>query len=65
MKVVLKVSDEAELMSVYNNAIANDIPATYIRDAGRTQISAGSTTVCSLFGEKPKLDQITGHLKLL
>ena len=65
MKVVLKINSEEELMAIYRRAKENNIPATYIRDAGRTQIPCGTTTVCALFGNKEKLDEITGTLKLL
>ena len=65
MKVVLKVDSEEGLMQVYHQAKEAGIPATYIRDAGHTQVPAGSTTVCALFGEKKTLDGVTGHLKLL
>merc|ERR1712137_311815 len=65
MKIVLKVSGEEELMQIYRNANEKNIPATYIKDAGHTQIPCGSTTVCALFGNKQKLDEVTGHLKLL
>lgn len=65
MKVVLKVSSEEELMDIYNKAKENAISATYIRDAGHTQVASGTTTVCALFGNKQKLDGVTGHLKLL
>ena len=65
MKVVLKVDSEEKLMEIYHNAREQNVPATYIRDAGHTQIPSGSTTVCAIFGLKEKVDEITGHLKLL
>ena len=65
MKVVVKANSEEELMSIYHLAKEKGIPSTYIRYAGHTQIPSGTTTVCALFGKKDKLDEITGHLKLL
>lgn len=47
-------------------AISMGLCAQVVRDAGRTQIAAGSATVLGV-GPAPKsvVDQITGHLKLL
>lgn len=65
MKAVLRCESEKELMDIYHNAVKANLPAEYIKDAGRTQIAPGSTTVCAI-GPAPfdKLDKITGHLKL-
>lgn len=65
-KVVLQVETEQDLMDIVEAAKKANLPYTYIRDAGRTQIAAGSKTVCAV-GPAPvsKVDQITGKLKLL
>lgn len=39
--------------------------AYLVRDAGRTQIAAGSATVLALFATEAKLQALTGQLKLL
>ncbi len=64
-KVVLKVGSEAELLE-YFRRYANDFCSVIIRDAGHTQIPAGTITVAG-FGpdEDDKLDRVFGHLKLL
>ena len=36
-----------------------------VRDAGHTQVAAGSKTVLSIFGKENDVNQITGKLKLL
>lgn len=65
-KVVLQCQDEAEMMGIAQSAKSAGLPYYVIRDAGRTQIAAGSKTVVSI-GPAPKsmVDQVTGHLKLL
>lgn len=65
-KVVLQVETETDLMNIVNAAKKANLPTTYIRDAGRTQIAAGSKTVCAV-GPAPVslVDSITGKLKLL
>ncbi|KAJ3219967.1 hypothetical protein HK099_004491 [Clydaea vesicula] len=81
-KVALRLepSSESELLSIYNKARSSGIPTQYICDAGRTQIAAGSMTVCALgpgisffsiianykfLASASMIDEITGHLKLL
>jgi PTH2 family peptidyl-tRNA hydrolase len=42
------------------------LPCYLVHDAGRTQIPAGSQTVLAIGpAPKSKIDQLTGHLKLL
>ena len=65
-KVVLKVNSEEELRDIIKKAKTSSLYASTIRDAGRTQIAAGSTTVGVLGPADEKLiDQVSGHLKLL
>ena len=44
----------------------NNVPSYIVRDAGRTQVAAGSETVIAI-GPAPEelVNSITGHLKLL
>jgi len=60
-KITLKVEDEAELDRVAAAARAAGLPFIVIEDAGRTEIPAGSRTVCGI-GPAPKgdIDRITG-----
>ncbi len=66
MKVVLKVTSEAELLEYYNKCKAAGIPCELIRDAGHTQVDPGTLTC---FGAGPwkenELDAVFGKLKLL
>ncbi|VVT53793.1 uncharacterized protein SAPINGB_P003752 [Magnusiomyces paraingens] len=65
-KITLKANSEEELLTLQAMAISLDVTAKTVRDAGRTQIAAGSMTVLGL-GPAPKstIDQITKDLKLL
>jgi PTH2 family peptidyl-tRNA hydrolase len=65
-KIAVKVPKELEFVELISKAKALGIVYYLVRDAGRTQIAAGSKTVLAL-GPAPKdiLDKITGHLKLL
>jgi PTH2 family peptidyl-tRNA hydrolase len=65
-KVVVKVSSEEELVDMIKKAKAKGLYATSIRDAGKTQIAAGSMTV-GVIGpaNQDAIDEISGHLKLL
>lgn len=65
-KVVLKISDEKELMEFYNLAKKEKLPCELISDAGLTQIKPGTITALGIGpAEDKKLDKITGKLKLL
>lgn len=63
--VVLRCADEAELGALTAAAAAVGLRAARVRDAGRTQVAAGSTT-CAAFGPAPAphVDAVTGHLRL-
>lgn len=64
-KVTLKVKDEAEMLSLMSKARETGLCAMSIKDAGRTQIAAGSRTVAAIGpGPISLIDYITGHLKL-
>ena len=65
-KVILKVSSEEEIFSLYEAAKRGKLVAAVIRDAGRTQIESGSVTALAIGpDEDGKINKITGKLKLL
>ena len=47
-KICVKVKDESDLLEVQKLANKLGIPSYMVADAGRTQIQAGSLTVCGL-----------------
>ena len=65
-KVVLKCKDEQELLKIFEDAKKSKLPAALIKDAGHTEIPAGTIT-CVGIGPAPEneINKITGHLKLL
>eukprot|EP01135_Chromosphaera_perkinsii_P003299 Nk52_evm74s239 gene=Nk52_evmTU74s239 len=65
-KVVVKVPNETVLDEITKTAASLGVPAHAIRDAGRTQIAAGSKTVVAV-GPAPidLVDQVTGGLSLM
>ncbi len=64
-KVVLKIGSEKELLELFET-VKKEIPTALIKDAGRTQIKAGSAT-CIGIGPAPEnlVNKFTGKLKLL
>ena len=65
-KVVLKISNEKELMNLYKLAKKEKLPCEIISDAGLTQIRAGTITALGIGpANYKKIDKITGKLKLL
>jgi PTH2 family peptidyl-tRNA hydrolase len=65
-KVVLRVADLDGLESIEQAAIAAGLHVEVVRDAGRTQVEAGTPTCCSVGpGAEESIDKITGGLPLL
>jgi PTH2 family peptidyl-tRNA hydrolase len=65
-KVVLKVKDEKELKDIYKRIKDRKIPCFLVKDAGLTQLKAGTITALGIGPvEEEKIDKITGKLKLL
>ncbi|KAK0948009.1 hypothetical protein LTR29_000533 [Friedmanniomyces endolithicus] len=65
-KVALKVDSEEDMLMLQAQAISLGLCAQVIHDAGRTQIASGSATVLGIGpAPKSKVDEVTGHLRLL
>lgn len=65
-KVVLKVTGEERLRELCAAAAAAGLAVEVIRDAGRTQVAAGTLT-CAAIGPAPsdRVDSVVGGLSLL
>lgn len=65
-KIVLKANDLKELKEIYKKVKDSKIPNFLVRDAGLTQLKAGTITALGVGPiEDKKIDKITGKLKLL
>jgi len=66
-KIVVSVDSEQELLDVYRKAQVNDILCSLITDNGLTEFKGIHTRTCVAVGPDlaTKIDEITGHLKLL
>ncbi|CAG9772838.1 unnamed protein product [Ceutorhynchus assimilis] len=64
-KIVLKGISAEHLTELYEKAREAKVPAYLVRDAGHTQIAAGSVTVLSLFGLEENVDNISGKLSAI
>lgn len=65
-KIVVKVSSEKELRELEKKARNLKLPCALVRDAGFTQIPAGSLTALAIGpAEEKRVDEVTGKLKLL
>ena len=64
-KVVVKVQSEQELLEL-EEKLSGKIPSAIIKDAGHTQVDAGTITALGI-GPAPEkeMDKFTGKLKLL
>lgn len=64
-KVVLKVNDLKTLRELYKKAKEAKLPCFLVKDAGKTQLKAGTVTTLGIGpAEEKKIDKITGKLKL-
>ncbi len=65
-KVVVKVEDSKELLRAFNLAKEYHLPASLIKDAGKTELAPGTMTAVAI-GPAPDedVDRVTGKLKLL
>ena len=60
------MESEEEMLLLQAQAVSLGLGAEVIHDAGRTQIASGSATVLGIGpAPKSKVDEVTGHLKLL
>ncbi len=64
-KIVLRCESEAEMLRIFRDAEAGGLPASLVRDAGRTVIAAGTATCIGIGPDSAeKIDAITGALPL-
>lgn len=65
-KIVLRVENENQLLSLADQAKKAGLTTCAIRDAGRTQLKPGTITVLGIGpGSADRIDSITSHLRLL
>jgi len=65
-KVVLRADSQDQLLAIAEEAAAAGLPVQVIRDAGRTQVEAGTPTCCAIGpASEDHVDAITGELALL
>ncbi|MFH1398791.1 MAG: peptidyl-tRNA hydrolase Pth2 [Candidatus Woesearchaeota archaeon] len=65
-KVVLKVKDEAELLSFEKLARREKLKTALIQDAGHTVLEPGTITCLGIGPDaEEKIDKVTGRLKML
>jgi len=65
-KVCVRVDSEEELLEIHEKALAAGLESHLITDSGKTEFKEPTNT-CLAIGpdEAEKIDEITGHLKLL
>lgn len=66
-KIVVGVNSEEELLSIYQQATESGLNAYLVTDMGLTEFHGNPTKTCLSIGpdDAEKIDEITGHLKLL
>jgi len=66
-KVCVRADSETELLDLYRQALAAELPCALIEDAGKTEFHGVSTPTCLAIGpaDAVAIDTITGGLKLL
>lgn len=66
VKIALQANSEKQLEKLQAKAISLGLVARVVRDAGRTQIPAGTVTVLGVGpGPMAVVDKVSGDLKLL
>ncbi len=64
--LALKCPDGEVMAALAREAGRRGLPTYVVRDAGRTQVAAGSQTVLAIGpGPEDVIDEVTGELKLL
>ena len=64
-KVVLQVSSEQELLSVFEKAKKEKLPCFLVVDAGLTEVKRGTKTAVGIGpAADEKIDKVAGELKL-
>lgn len=65
-KICVSCNSEQELLDLYNQAKADKLPCSIIRDAGHTEFNEPTLTAVAIGpAADHKVDKITGSLKLL
>lgn len=66
-KVVVGCDSEDELLDLHREAAGRNIPVALIEDSGKTEFHGEKTYTALAIGpdEIHKIDEVTGHLKLL
>ena len=65
-KVTLQVTDEPQMLSLYQAAKSHGVPTFIVVDAGRTQVAPNSRTVMAVGPALVEdVDKVTSNLKLL
>ncbi len=65
-KVVLRVENTREMLEIMRKAKADGLPVALIRDAGHTEVPAGTITALGIGPDREtKINKITGNLKML
>lgn len=65
-KICCRVESEDELLAIYKQAQAANLPCSLVRDAGRTEFSEPTYTAVAIGPCFPQhVDPITGDLRLL
>lgn len=65
-KIVLTISSEKKLLTLYQKAKELKLPCYLVRDGGHTEVPVGTLTALGIGPENNEIiDQITGKLQLL
>lgn len=66
-KVCVRCNSEEELIAIHDKAMEMGLEVHLITDSGRTEFHGQPTRTCLAIGpdDASRIDQVTGHLKLL